>query len=134
MFSAFPNWKRLAKVVNNDKTGASYIEVDIPQEGTDRLLHLSTADNEITIAFEHWHTHVGRFLGIDTAKSVATGITIIESFVTEQAVVKVSHRDGVWIESNLEYRVAPGEPEPYSTTEVFSWHRTYDQTIETPYP
>jgi hypothetical protein len=132
LISAFPNWERLAKAVNDDKTGANYIEVDLPQEGTDRLLHLSTADDEITIAFEHWHTHIGPFLGIDTAESVATAITIIESFVTEQAVVKVSHRDGVWIESSLEYRVAPSEPKPHSTTQVFSWRRTYDETIETP--
>jgi hypothetical protein len=132
LFSAFPDWERLGKVVDDDKTGASYLEVDVPQEGTDRFLRLTTADGEITIAFERWHTHVGPFLGIDIVESVDTAITIVESFVTEQTVVKVSHRDGIWLESGLEYRVAPGEPRPHSTTEVFSWRRTYDEAIETP--
>jgi hypothetical protein len=131
LFLAFPNWERLAEDVKDEKTGAHYIEVDVPQEGTDRRLHLSTVDKEITIAFDHWHTHVGPFLGISTAESVATAITIIESFVTEQAVVKVSRRDGVWIESSLEYLAAPSEPKSHSTTQVFSWLRTHDQTIET---
>jgi|SRR5579872_3461956 len=134
LFSTFPNWERFLKTVNDDKTGAHYIEVVVPQEGTDRLLHLSTVDHEITIAFEQWHTHLGTFLGIDTAESVATAITIVESFVTEQAVVRISHRDGVWIESSLEYHAAPSEPKPNYKTQVFSWRRTYDETIETPSP
>lgn len=47
-------------------------------------------------------------------------------------VVKTSYRDGVWLESSLEYRAAPSEPKPHSKTQVFSWRRTYDETIETP--
>jgi len=93
---------------------------------------LSTADDEITIGFEHWHTHVGRFLGIDTTESVATAMTIIENFVAERTVVKISYRDGVWLKSSLDYVVAPSEPEPHSTTEVLSWGGTYDETIQTP--
>jgi hypothetical protein len=34
LFSAFPNWERLAKSVKRGKTGASYIEVDVEQEET----------------------------------------------------------------------------------------------------
>ena len=132
LFSAFPAWEQLAKSVKDGKTGASYIEVDIEQEGTNRVLHLSTADDEITISFEQWHTHVGRFLGIDTKESVAMAMTILEGFVNEQTVVKISYVDGVWRESSLEHLVAPSEPKPHSTTEVFSWLGTYDETIETP--
>lgn len=131
LFMAFPNWERLAEDIEDEKTGARYIEVDVRQEGTNRRLHLSTADNEITISFDYWHTHVGPFLGISAAESVTTAIAIIDSFITEQAVVKVSRRDGVWIESSLEYLAAPSDPKPHSTTQVFSWRRTYDQTIET---
>lgn len=132
LFLAFPNWQRLAKDVEDEKTGVHYIEVDVPQEGTDRRLHLSTADNEITIAFDYWHTHVGTFLGISTAESVHTAMTIIENFITEQTVVKISRRDGVWIESSLEYLAAPSPPKPNSRTQVFSWRCTHDETIETP--
>jgi hypothetical protein len=132
LFLAFPNWERLAKDVEDEQTGGHYIEVDVPQEGSDRQLHLSTADDEITIAFDHWHTHVGPFLGISAAESVHTSMAIIQSFVTEQTVVKISRRDGVWIESSLGYLVAPSPLKPNSTTQVFSWRCTYDQTIETP--
>ena len=132
LFRAYPTWEPLAKEAEDEKTGSHYIEVEVPQEGSDRRLHLSTADNEITIAFDHWHTHVGPFLGIDAAESVDTAMTIIESFVTEQTVVKISHRDGVWIESSLEYLAAPSPPKPNSTTQVLSWRCTYDQTIVNP--
>jgi hypothetical protein len=116
LFRAFPNWEPLAKEAEDEKTGGHYIEVEVPQEGSDRRLHLSTAGNEITIAFDHWHTHVGPFLGIGTAESVDTAMSIIESFVTEQTIVKISRRDGVWIESGLEYLAAPSPPKPNSTT------------------
>lgn len=129
---AFPNWERLAKDVEDENTGCRYIEADVPQAGSDRRLHLSTADNEITIAFDHWHTHIGPFLGLSASESVDMAMTIVESFVTEQTVVKISRRDGAWIESSLEYLVAPSPPKPNSTTQVFSWRCTYDRTIETP--
>jgi len=129
--STFPQWEQLAKAVKDEKTRVSYIEVDVGQEGTDRVLHLSTADNEITIGFDNWHTHIGPFLGSDTAESVAEAIAIIESFIAEETIVKVSRRDGVWIESNFEYLVAPSEPKPNSTAQVFSWRRTHDKTIDT---
>jgi len=128
----FPEWEAFAKIVNDKKAGTNFIEVDVKQEGTDRLLQLSTADDEITIGFEHWHTHVGPFLGIDAVESAATAMNIIEDFVAERTVVKVIHRNGVWIRSSLEYLVAPSEPEPHSTTKVFSWRRTHDDIIETP--
>lgn len=129
---AFPNWERLAKDVEDEKTGGHYIELEVPREGSDRRLHLSTADNEITIAFDHWHTHVGPFLGISTAEAVDTSMAIIESFVTEQTVVKICRRDGVCIESSLEYLAAPSPRKANSTTQVFSWRCTYDQMIESP--
>lgn len=132
LFLAFPNWERLAKDVEDEKTGGHYIELEVPREGADRRLHLSTADNEITIAFDHWHTHVGPFLGISTAEAVDTSMAIIESFVTEQTVVKICRRDGVCIESSLEYLAAPSPRKANSTTQVFSWRCTYDQMIESP--
>jgi len=132
LLSVFPEWEAFAKIVNDKKAGTNFIEVDVKQEGTDRLLQLSTADDEITIGFEHWHTHVGPFLGIDAVESAATAMNIIEDFVAERTVVKVIHRNGVWIRSSLEYLVAPSEPEPHSTTKVFSWRRTHDDIIETP--
>jgi hypothetical protein len=132
LFLEFPNWERLAEDVEDEKTGAHCIEVNVPQEGANRQLHLSTTGNEITIAFDHWHTHIGPFLGLSTAESVDEAIVIIVDFVNEHTVVKVSRRDGVWIESGLEYLVAPCKPTPHSTTEVFSWRGTYDQTVETP--
>jgi hypothetical protein len=123
LFLVFPDWERLAKDIQDEKTGAHYLEVDIPQEESDRQLHLSTADHEITIAFDHWHTHVGPFLEISIAESVATVIRMIEDFLAEQIVVKVSRRDGVWIGSSFSYVAAPGELEPHSTTHVFSTHQ-----------
>jgi hypothetical protein len=131
LFLAFPDWERLAKDSKDEKTGAYHLDVDIPQEGSDRQLRLSTADDEITISFDRWHTHVGPFLQISSAEAVATAIYMIEAFVAEETIVTVSWREGLWIGSGCPYVAAPGKLEPHTTTQVFSWHGTYDQTIET---
>lgn len=129
LFTAFPDWEPFARIVSDDTTGTDHLEVEIKQDGTDRVLHLSTVDNEITIGFDRWHTHVGPFLGLTTPESVAGAMTIIETFVTEQTVVKVSYQDGVWTGSSLQYLADPGAPEPHASTEVYSWRRTYDETL-----
>ncbi len=130
LFLAFPAWEQFARVIKGDENGDGCIELHVPQKDSDRFLQLSTAEREITIAFDHWHTHIGTFLGLDTAESVATAMAIIQSFVTENAVVKCCYRGNVWVESSLEYRVAPTEPKPDCRTEVFSWHSTHDEIIE----
>jgi hypothetical protein len=130
VFSAFPDWERGARVMRNDETGLSSLEVDVVQEITGRVLHLSSIGDEITLAFEHWHTHVGPFLGIDVAESIATAMGIIKDFISEETVVTITDRGGLWIGSSLQYRAAPGEPEPNSTTRIYSWRGTYDKVVE----
>jgi hypothetical protein len=132
LFAEFPDWEALAKTVTDERNGTSYVELSVGQDGTDRALYLRTADNEITIGFDRWHTHIGPFLGIDVADSVAQAMTIIRDFINEVTVVTVSYRDGAWIESGLGYRTAPKALQPQSITKVFSWRRTYATTIETP--
>jgi hypothetical protein len=76
--------------------------------------------------------HFGPFLGLKTEDSVAQAIACIESFINQETVVTVCRRDGVWIESGLEYLVAPSALKPRSTTEFFSWCRTHDKTVNVP--
>jgi hypothetical protein len=77
LFSAFPAWKHFAKNVKG-ADGIASVQVDVVQDGTDRVLHLSTAGGKVTIGFDEWHTHVGPFLGIDVEESVKTAIGIIK--------------------------------------------------------
>jgi hypothetical protein len=131
LFLRFPEWEVNAVSERDEKMDANHLQIRAPQEGTGRFLYLSTADNEITIGFDYWHTHVGPFLGLNTQECVAQAMTIIESFISEETVVTVCRRDGVWIRSGLEYLAAPSEPTPNSTIEFFSWRRTHDKTINT---
>ena len=132
LFGAFPDWERLARTIGDANSGRDSLLIDIPQEGTDRVLHLTATNDDITIAIDRWHTEVGPFLTGDISESVAMALMIIKDFVAEKTVVEVSTRDGVWIESGLGDRVGHGEPTPNSRTEVFSWRGTYDDTSETP--
>lgn len=132
LFAEFPAWEALAEIVEGDDTAECHMELTVRQSGTERALLLSTADHEITIGFDHWHTHLGPFLGLDTAGSAAQAMTIIRDFINELTVATVSFRDGAWIESGLSYRAAPKAFKPDTTTNVFSWHGTYDQTVVTP--
>ena len=131
LFATFREWEQFAKTIHETATSAAAVEVEIPQEGTDRVLSLSTADQEITIAFDGWHTHVGPFLGLTTEEAVAEAIGIIAAFVAEETVVKVVYRNGEWKQSTLEYLAAPSDPEPQSTTNIYSWMRTHDQVLAT---
>ena len=131
LFSAFPAWTRFARTING-ANGITGIQIEVVQDGSNRILQLSTTADEITIRFEGWHTHVGPFLGIDIEESVETAIRIIESLVSEETVVMVAYRDGKWIGSSLSYRVAPSKPTPNSTTKIFSWRGTYDDAVQNP--
>src|ERR1700733_2429156 len=101
LFATFPEWEPLAKAVQEDDTKPPFLEVAVPQDGTDRVLYMSTADDEITVGFDYWHDHIGPFLGIETGESVEQAIGIIEAFVNEQTVVIVTYREGKWVQSTL---------------------------------
>jgi hypothetical protein len=132
LFVTFPHWEALAKVVQVDDAKPPILELTVPQDGTDRVLYLSTADDEITVGFDYWHSHIGPFLGIETGESVEQAIGIIEAFVNEQTVVIVTYREGKWVQSSLHNVSTPPELETNSTSHIFSWKRTYDDQIETP--
>jgi hypothetical protein len=72
------------------------------------------------------------FLGIDVAESIDTAMGVIEDFISEESVVKVTGRKGVWIGSTIEPREEPSKPKPDSTTRIFSWRGTYDEVVENP--
>jgi len=129
LFDEFPDWRRFANPVT-ENSGNIAIEIKVPQDSTKRFLYLATTDGEITIGFDQWHTHVGPFLGISLEESVATALNMIEDFLREETVVLILERNGVRIESGLHYRAAPSSRVPDATTKVFSWKRTYDETIE----
>jgi hypothetical protein len=48
----FPEWEAHAVTVRDEETGANHLEVEVPQQDSDRFLYMSTADNEITIGFD----------------------------------------------------------------------------------
>lgn len=126
LFRAFPQWEPLTREIDSGY-GSLHFELDIPQEGTSRYLHLSTASNEITITFDGWHTHVGPFLGLNEQECAAMAVTIIDSFITESTVVVVETRDGKWAGSRLEYLAARSAIDPTCMSQVFSWRGTHDR-------
>ncbi len=101
LFTRFPQWKQFAKII---------------AEGT--------GDGH------RWHTHVGPFMGIDIEESVARAMEDIEDFLAERTIVKITFRDGAWCMSSLEYLAAQSKLKPNSTTEFYSWRRTYDEVVD----
>lgn len=129
LFDEYPEWLTYLKDPP-DGAASGTLEVEIPQAGTGRSLHLMTGGEEITLGFDAWHTHMGPFLGLSVEESVEGAMMMIRAFVTEETVVAIGHMDGVWQESSLHYRVAPGHGNPLWTTKVFSWRQTYDAVFE----
>ena len=132
LFEQFPNWKPFMRIVETPGYEWATVEFAVPQEHTGRFLTLATDDEQITIGFDLWHTHIGPFLCGDIEGSVRTVMAMITDFIDEARVVEVVHRDGKWLHSGLCYRAAPSKVEPNATTTTYSWLGTYDNTVTMP--
>ena len=105
------------------------MEVTIEQPGTDRALRIRTDDNEITIGYDMWHTHVGAFMGISDSEAVELASADIRSIIAEQSVIVVVYRDGKWAGSSLEDADSVIAVKPGSTAHVYSWKRSHDRVL-----
>ena len=154
LFAEYPEWEPYAKVVWSDWLEAKTLEVRVPQEGSDRVLQVDIHDeDEITIAFDLWHTHVEWLKwreGFDAEEIAMDALRVIRSFVSEEMVVKVVRKNGAFDMSTIDYVAAFGdrarraftslgtlqsvpalrEGVPRETITILSWRHTYDKVIE----
>jgi hypothetical protein len=124
-FSVYPEWELFAT-----KLDEGMFEVFVPQAGTDRQLWVSTQDNELTIGFDHWHEHLGAFLGLSDADAIEQTMEGVRSIVQEDLVVLISFRGGKWVKSTKRKPFEPLVIEPGGTTHVYSWRGTHDRILD----
>jgi hypothetical protein len=128
LFQEFGEWEKFAELLPDPYgSGGSAMEVTVAQTGTDRALRVRTDDNEITVGYDMWHTHVGAFMGISDSEAIELALADIRSIIAEQSVIVVVYRDGKWERSSLEYADSVVAVDPGSTTHVYSWKGTYDR-------
>lgn len=130
LFKEFSEWEQYAQLLPASDAGeGSAIELVVPQPGTDRSLRIDTDDEEITIGFDMWHTHIGVFMGISYAEAIEMAIADIRSIISEQSVITVAHRNGKWAGSSMEDASEVIAAEPGMTIAVYSWRGTLDRIL-----
>ena len=105
------------------------MELTVEQPGTGRALRIRTDDDEITIGYDMWHTHVGAFMGISDSEAIELAVADIRSILAEQSVIVVVYRDGKWTGSSLEDADSAIAVKPGSITHVYSWRGTHDRVL-----
>ena len=130
VFRELGEWEQYAEVLPDEGgTQSSELEITVPQPCSERVLHISTREGEITISYGMWHAHIGSFLGISDAEAIEDALATIHRIIAEQNVVKVVYRDGKWAASSLEEVSNAVAPEAGATTTLYSWCGTYDRTL-----
>jgi hypothetical protein len=130
LFREFGEWEQFAELLpDSGDGGGGAMEVTIEQPGTDRAPRIRTDGGEITIGFDMWHTHVGKFMGISDSEAIELALADIRSIIAEESVIAVVHRNGKWAGSSLEDACDAVTATPGATTNVYSWRRTHDRVL-----
>jgi hypothetical protein len=123
LLAAFPEWEPL---FGEDPDDDGVLLVRVPSPADPALtLNVFTDDDELTIAFDMWHSHIG--WPCETAsEDVAAGLAIINDLMAERMVVAVKLADGKWAESAA---LAPDEmaANPGEWSYVRSWQGSYNR-------
>jgi hypothetical protein len=113
VFRELGEWEQYAEVLPDEGgTQSSELEITVPQPCSERVLHISTREGEIS-----------------DAEAIEDALATIHRIIAEQNVVKVVYRDGKWAASSLEEVSNAVAPEAGATTTLYSWCGTYDRTL-----
>ena len=98
LFSEFPKWRGLARVERADD-GAEFliIEVAAPPEADAAFgLVIDTANEEITVGFDHYHAHFDSFVGDGEHFGTKAALEFIKQILSERVAVVSWWSDETW--------------------------------------
>jgi hypothetical protein len=127
LFAAYPEWRPYCRPWTDDP-GAVVIEVPSPVPG--RSLFCDTIDGEVTIGYDHWHTHFGSYPDLSAEEAVAEALEWIRNILDEKTLIQVDYREGTWegsssIEPGSDIALSPGVK-----TQILSWTGRLDKVYE----
>ncbi|MZP31444.1 hypothetical protein GTO91_17265 [Heliobacterium undosum] len=125
LLAKFPELKPYIQITPYTDRDEAYLEVSIPSpHDEDTVLFISTIDEEITVGFDWWHTHIG--YAPTEEETYNQAIHLIEEIILEKKAIAYVKKDGNWIYSRL---LQPGENVEQKEGEriyVRSWKGTHN--------
>jgi hypothetical protein len=129
VIKTYPSWGGFAQV--GEFKGEKYLEIKIPApyQPTERDLMITTWNDDLTISFDWFHAHYGRWF--KTPKEAFEKAHIfIERILQEDFIVAIKMVDGSWAGSkgytpSILHEIKEGE-----VSYIRSWRGTYNRDYE----
>ena len=133
LFREFPDWRPLARVERLE-SGADFLVVEVPPPSTaavDSPLVVTTQGEEVSVFFDHWHTHFGWPTEMPVPNLFEDPIIFLRELVTERIVIAVWHNGQEWRGSSAhpvdDLVSKPDEFKPVSEVRIRSWRGTFNR-------
>ena len=140
LFAAFPEWRAfmlddLPEIFTGDTEGSLIVRVPCPAPAEwppeHSWLLIDTADGEVTITWDMFHTHFGNFSDVPESTSFEQAISFLSRLVSEKFCIAIAKNGDKWAGSmTIQHGQAP---DFLAGSSVYSrsWRGTYDTKLET---
>ncbi|MCG8053813.1 MAG: hypothetical protein JAZ15_21705 [Candidatus Thiodiazotropha endolucinida] len=130
ILEAFPEWR--SNAVSDENCGEKYFKltIDPPSNNTGAPLEIDTYQEEITVAFDAYHSHFSSFEGDEWENAY----TFIKNIISDKYAVVSYWRNEQWCGSWFQKKKSfpnCNEEYPYANKiKIRSWSRELDADIE----
>jgi len=136
LFARFPEWRQYAKV-EKEADGKAFIRLEVPAPAGANArsgLVVSTANEEVTVEFDYYHSHFDEMVGDGTHVGTETALDLIRRFLAEEvAAVSWWHGDD-WRGSTIVNAGETPEPfefrRPFNRVRIRSWKGTLNADVD----
>lgn len=134
LWAAFPEWKELARVETDD-SGNQYLLIEVKSPAATCIgqgLVIDTSNDEITVSFDHYHSHFDEWLGDGDQIGTLAALEFIKQLVNERVAVASWWEGEQWRGSTQIETGSPVENPSWIDTgadlrlRVRSWNGTYN--------
>lgn len=98
LFAAFPEWKKLARS-ESAEDGTEYLVIEVPSPPEAQVEHgllINTANSEITVGFDCYHSHFDQWVGDGENFGTQAALEFIKQIVSERVAVVSWWHDNEW--------------------------------------
>ena len=127
LFARYPDWRRYAKS-DKDEDGTAFVRVEVPAPPEAHALGgliVSTANDEVTVEFDYYHSHFDDMVGDGTNFGTDAALRFIEQLLAEKVAAASWWNGEQWRGSTLVEAGQQPQPNdftrPYDRVRIRSW-------------
>jgi hypothetical protein len=128
LFTRFPSWRPLA-TVEKAEDGSCYLHIEVPAPQGANAAHgltITTANEEVTVGFDHYHSHFPSMVGDGEQFGTDYAMHFIEQLLAEKVAVVSWWQGDKWRGSSTMDAGAMAMPsdfmKPFDIERVRSWN------------